>query len=57
MVYTTFHLVLEELNTVVDVTDDNEVLEGDSSVGIDVCVDESHTHQVLVIFEIPHEYL
>ena len=40
-----------------DVTDDDEVLQRHSSVAVYVCVDEGHTHQVLVVLEVPHEYL
>ena len=50
-------LVFEQLDAMVDVTDDDEVLQRHGSVAVYVRVDEGHTHQVLVVLEVPHEYL
>ena len=51
------HLVSEQLYTVVDVTYHNEVLEGHCLMDVEVSVNEGHTHKVLIVLEMPHEYL
>lgn len=51
------HLVSEQLYAVVDVAYHYEVLEGHCSMDVEVSVNESHTHKVLVVLEVPHEYL
>lgn len=51
------HLVSEQLHTLGYVSNEDEVLDGSSVVDIDLCVNEGHTHQVLVVLEVPHEDL
>ena len=50
-------LVSQQLHAPGDVSNEDEVLEGHSSVDVDLRVDEGHAHQVLVVLEIPHEDL
>ena len=50
-------LVSEQLDTVRDVTNEDEVLESYGRVDVDVSVYEGHAHQVLVVLEVPHEDL
>ena len=51
------HLVSEQLHTLGYVSDEDEVLDGSGVVDVDLCVNEGHTHQVLVVLEVPHEDL
>ena len=50
-------LVAEQLDTPVDVSYEDEVLQGNGLVDIRLGVYESHTHQRLILLEIPHEDL
>ena len=51
------HLVSEQLYTPCDICDEDEVLDGSCMVDVDLCVNEGHTHQILVVLEMPHENL
>ena len=50
-------LVSEQLHAPGDVSNKDEILNGHCSMDVDLCIDEGHTHQILVVLEVPHEYL
>lgn len=51
------NLVSQELDTSIDICNEDEILDGTSSVDIDLCVNESNAYQILVLLQAPHKDL